>query len=91
MTMPAWAGQAKKLFKKLGLEVHKFKPVGHNARYMFVNFANEDDRSKAIEKLNGFKIKVRTSKDFFYHTPAISFDGSQIWGNSRIVIAYKIH
>ena len=65
MTMPAWTDQAKKLFKKLGLEVHKFKPVGHNARYMFVNFANEDDRSKAIEKLNGFKIKVRTSKDSF--------------------------
>jgi len=57
-------GQAKKLFKKLGLEVHKFKPVGHNARYMFVNFANEDDRSKAIEKLNGFKIKGNKLKAF---------------------------
>ena len=31
-------GQAKKLFKNLGLQAHKFKPVGHNARYMFVNF-----------------------------------------------------
>ena len=77
MTMPAWADQAKKLFKKLGLEVHKFKPVGHNARYMFVNFANEDDRSKAIEKLNGFKIKVRTSKEFFLPVwKYASFDAS---------------
>ena len=32
-------GEAKKLFKKLGLRAHKFKPVGgHNAKYMFVNF-----------------------------------------------------
>ena len=48
-------GQAKKLFKNLGLQAHKFKPVGHNARYMFVNFSNEEDRRKAVDKLNGFK------------------------------------
>lgn len=50
-------GQVKKLFKNLGLQVHKFKPVGHNARYMFVNFACEEDRRKAVDKLNGFKAR----------------------------------
>ena len=51
-------GQAKKLFKNLGLQVHKFKPVGHNARYMFINFKNDEDRRKAVNKLNGFKASI---------------------------------
>jgi len=57
-------GQAKKLFKNLGLQAHKFKPVGHNARYMFVNFSNEDDRRKAVDKLNGFKVKGNKLRAF---------------------------
>ena len=51
-------GQAKKLFQKLGLKPHKFKPVGgRNARYMFVNFSNESEKLRAIKTLDGFKLK----------------------------------
>ena len=58
-------GQAKKLLKnKLQLNPHKFKPVGKNAKYMFVNFANEEDRNQAIEKLNGFQLKGNKLRAF---------------------------
>ena len=58
-------GEAKKLFKKLQLKAHKFKPVGGaNSRYMFVNFANEEDKMSAIKALDGFKLKGSTLKAF---------------------------
>ena len=58
-------GEAKKLFKKLNLKAHKFKPVGgRNAKYMFVNFANEDDKIQAIAKLDGLTLKGTTLKAF---------------------------
>ena len=58
-------GEAKKLFKKLGLRAHKFKPVGgHNAKYMFVNFSDNDEKMRAIKMLDGFKLKGSTLKAF---------------------------
>lgn len=58
-------GEAKKLFKKLKLNSHKFKPVGGaSARYMFVNFSNEEDKNQAIKILDGYKLKGSTLKAF---------------------------
>ena len=58
-------GEAKKLFKKLGLKAHKFKPVGgHNAKYMFVNFSDNDEKIRAIKMLDGFKLKGSSLKAF---------------------------
>jgi tRNA (uracil-5-)-methyltransferase len=57
-------GQLKKLFQKQDLRYHKLKPAGKNATYMFVNFQNEEDRDKAIDKLNGLVLKGRTLKAF---------------------------
>ena len=58
-------GEAKKLFKKLKLNSHKFKPVGGaSARYMFVNFSNEDDKNQAIKILDGYKLKGSTLRAF---------------------------
>ena len=57
--------QMKKILNsKLELNPHKLKPVGKGARYMFVNFANEEDREKAVEKLNGFRFKGNRLKAF---------------------------
>ena len=58
-------GEAKKLFKKLGLKAHKFKPVGgHKAKYMFVNFSDNDEKMRAIKMLDGFKLKGSSLKAF---------------------------
>ena len=47
------------------LNSHKFKPVGGaSARYMFVNFSNEEDKNQAIKILDGFKLKGSTLKAF---------------------------
>merc|ERR550539_230772 len=58
-------GEAKKLFKKLGLKAHKFKPVGgKSAKYMFVNFSDEDEKMRAIQMLDGLKLKGSSLKAF---------------------------
>ena len=58
-------GQMKKLLvKKLQVKVHKLKPVGPKASYMFMNFANEIDREDAIAKLDGYELKGRKLKAF---------------------------
>ncbi len=57
--------QAKKfLMKTMGLKVHKIKPCGKKATWMFVNFANEEDRELAIAKLDGFKLKGHKLRAF---------------------------
>ena len=58
-------GQIKKvLTNKLKLKFHKVKPVGHGAKYMFVNFSNEEDREEAIAKLDGYELKGNKLKAF---------------------------
>ena len=58
-------GQMKKLLvKKMNINPHKIKPCGPGAKYMFMNFANEEDREAAIAKLNGFELKGRKLKAF---------------------------
>ena len=58
-------GEAKKLFKKLKLKAHKFKPVGgSNSHYMFVNFSNDDEKNHAIKVLDGYMLKGKTLKTF---------------------------
>ena len=58
-------GEAKKLFKKLGLKAHKFKPVGgKSAKYMFVNFSDDDEKLRAIKMIDGFKLKGSCLKAF---------------------------
>ena len=58
-------GEAKKLFKKLKLKAHKFKPVGGpNSHYMFVNFSNDDEKNHAIKVLDGYMLKGKTLKAF---------------------------
>ena len=58
-------GESKKLFRKLGLKAHKFKPVGgKNARYMFVNFSDEEEKLRAIKVLDGLKLKGSYLKAF---------------------------
>lgn len=56
--------QAKKLLHKLGLKPHKFKQCGQGAKYMFINFANEEDREKAIAVLDGYQFKGKKLKAF---------------------------
>ena len=58
-------GQIKKvLIKKLNLKPHKLKPVGSGAKYMFVNFSNEEDREEAIAKLDGYELKGNKLRAF---------------------------
>ena len=58
-------GQIKKvLTNKLKLKFHKVKPVGHGAKYMFVNFSNEEEREEAIAKLDGYELKGNKLKAF---------------------------
>ena len=56
--------KAKKLLQRFGLKPHKVKPGGPGAHYMFINFANEEERNKAIEVLDGFVFKGRKLKAF---------------------------
>lgn len=57
--------QIKKLLvNKLSLKPHKLKPCGPKARYMFINFASEEDREEAIAKLDGFDLKGNKLKAF---------------------------
>lgn len=51
------AKDAKKLMNALDLKPHKVKQCGPGARYMFVNFSNEEEREKAIAVINGYKYK----------------------------------
>ena len=58
-------GQMKKLLvKRLKVKPHKIKPCGPKATYMFMNFANEEDREDAITKLDGYEIKGKKLKAF---------------------------
>lgn len=58
-------GQVKKLLiKKLNLKPHKLKPCGPGTKWMFVNFANEEDREAAIAKIDGMKLKGTTLRAF---------------------------
>jgi RNA recognition motif-containing protein len=40
------------------------KQCGPGARYMFINFANEDEREKAIAALDGFVFKKSKLRAF---------------------------
>lgn len=55
-------GQIKKLLKKWEINYHKLKPTGPKNKFMFINFANDEDRNKAIEKLNGLNYRGRILK-----------------------------
>jgi RNA recognition motif-containing protein len=48
----------------LNLKPHKVKQCGPGAKYMFINFANEEERDKAIAALDGFMFKGRKLKAF---------------------------
>jgi len=56
--------QAKKMMATLHLKPHKVKQCGKGARYMFVNFPNEEEREKAIAAIDGFVYKGKKLKAF---------------------------
>ena len=57
--------EMKKLLQKnLGLKPHKLKPLGPKTAAMFIAFKNEDDRTEAILKLNGYRWKKNVLSAF---------------------------
>jgi tRNA (uracil-5-)-methyltransferase len=56
--------QAKKMMASLHLKPHKVKQCGQGAKYMFVNFPNEEEREKAIAAIDGFVYKGKKLKAF---------------------------
>lgn len=56
--------QAKKMMAALHLKPHKVKQCGQGAKYMFVNFPNEEEREKAIAAIDGFVYKGKKLKAF---------------------------
>ncbi|TRY68241.1 hypothetical protein TCAL_07467 [Tigriopus californicus] len=55
-------GQIKKMLKKWDIDYHKLKPTGAKNKYMYINFANDEDRNKAIDKLDGLEYRGRVLK-----------------------------
>ena len=52
------------MLQRFDLKPHKVKPSGPNSHYMFINFSNEEDRTKAISALDGYVLKGRKLKAF---------------------------